>query len=187
MKINPYINLSIHHPSMHTLTTFSTIAQTSPENEYYKITPPRTWKWYWKSVVSSSAQWRCGSVYPPLRCLDHQQCLYGQQYSTPITDDLLPASMRSWPPIKMVPYTAQRGELTKLIDKDGDGRADVYRDHRFTNISGYYQYIPLVPKVFPDGSMMVTGNVALATRNGGVVKAADRTEAGPLKSMTRAR
>lgn len=57
-------------------------------------------------------------------------------------------------------YAAQRGELTKLIDKNGDGKADVYETVANLPISGHYHEYTFGPKVLPDGSMIVTGNVA---------------------------
>lgn len=57
-------------------------------------------------------------------------------------------------------YCAQRGELTKVADRNGDGRADVYETIASLPISGHYHEYTYGPKVFPDGSMIVTGNVA---------------------------
>ncbi len=57
-------------------------------------------------------------------------------------------------------YCAQRGELTKLTDKNGDGRADSYETVANLPISGHYHEYTFGPKILPDGSMIVTGNVA---------------------------
>ena len=57
-------------------------------------------------------------------------------------------------------YTAQRGELTRLRDKNGDGRADAYESVYSIPLSGHYHEYTFGPKVAPDGSMFVTGNVA---------------------------
>jgi cytochrome c551/c552 len=57
-------------------------------------------------------------------------------------------------------YCAQRGELTKLTDKNGDGRADSYETVANLPISGHYHEYTFGPKIMPDGSMIVTGNVA---------------------------
>ena len=57
-------------------------------------------------------------------------------------------------------YAAQRGELTKLIDEDGDGKADVYETVYAWPISGYYHEYSFGPEIAPDGSFFVTGNVA---------------------------
>ena len=57
-------------------------------------------------------------------------------------------------------YCAQRGELTKLTDKNGDGRADSYETVCNLPISGHYHEYTFGPKLMPDGSMIITGNVA---------------------------
>jgi cytochrome c551/c552 len=57
-------------------------------------------------------------------------------------------------------YTAQRGELTKLEDRTGDGKADVYETIYAWPLSGHYHEYSFGPKLAPDGSFFVTGNVA---------------------------
>jgi len=57
-------------------------------------------------------------------------------------------------------YTAQRGELTKLMDKNGDDKADVYETVYAWPLSGHYHEYSFGPKIAPDGSFFVTGNVA---------------------------
>ncbi|MEY4931422.1 MAG: hypothetical protein RI909_2146, partial [Bacteroidota bacterium] len=57
-------------------------------------------------------------------------------------------------------YVAQRGELTKLMDKNGDGKADVYETVYAWPLSGHYHEYSFGPKITPDGSFFVTGNVA---------------------------
>jgi cytochrome c551/c552 len=57
-------------------------------------------------------------------------------------------------------YAAQRGELTKLVDKTGDGKADVYETVFAWPLSGHYHEYSFGPKIAPDGSFFVTGNVA---------------------------
>lgn len=57
-------------------------------------------------------------------------------------------------------YVAQRGELTKLIDKNMDGKADVYETIYAWPLSGHYHEYSFGPKIAPDGSFFVTGNVA---------------------------
>src|SRR5687768_634047 len=57
-------------------------------------------------------------------------------------------------------YCAQRGELTKLIDKNMDGKADVYETVYAWPISGNYHEYSFGPKIAPDGSFFVSGNVA---------------------------
>ena len=56
-------------------------------------------------------------------------------------------------------YVAQRGELTKLIDKNGDGKAERYETVCALPISGHYHEYSFGPKIGPDGSFYVTGNV----------------------------
>jgi azurin/glucose/arabinose dehydrogenase len=57
-------------------------------------------------------------------------------------------------------YTAQRGELTRLTDSSGDGRADLYERVHAWPISGHYHEYSFGPAFLPDGHMVVTGNVA---------------------------
>ncbi|MBF9255120.1 hypothetical protein I2I11_17610 [Pontibacter sp. 172403-2] len=57
-------------------------------------------------------------------------------------------------------YCAQRGELTKLVDTDMDGKADVYETVYAWPLSGHYHEYSFGPKIAPDGSFFVTGNVA---------------------------
>ena len=57
-------------------------------------------------------------------------------------------------------YCAQRGELTKLIDTNMDGKADVYETVYAWPLSGHYHEYSFGPKIAPDGSFFVTGNVA---------------------------
>lgn len=55
---------------------------------------------------------------------------------------------------------AQRGELTKLIDKDHDGKADTYETIYAWPLSAHYHEYSFGPKIAPDGSFFVSGNVA---------------------------
>ena len=57
-------------------------------------------------------------------------------------------------------YVAQRGELTKLSDTNGDGIADDYETVYAWPLSGHYHEYSFGPKFAPDGGMFVTGNVA---------------------------
>jgi cytochrome c551/c552 len=57
-------------------------------------------------------------------------------------------------------FAAQRGELTKLIDRNGDDKADVYETIYAWQLSGHYHEYSFGPKIAPDGSFFVTGNVA---------------------------
>lgn len=57
-------------------------------------------------------------------------------------------------------FCAQRGELTKLTDEDGDGKADKYETINAWPVSGHYHEYSFGPKIAPDGSFFVSGNVA---------------------------
>lgn len=57
-------------------------------------------------------------------------------------------------------FVAQRGELTKLIDTDGDLVADVYETIYAWPLSGHYHEYSYGPKFGPDGDMYVSANVA---------------------------
>jgi cytochrome c551/c552 len=57
-------------------------------------------------------------------------------------------------------YCAQRGELTKLVDRNMDGKADLYQTVYSWPLSGHYHEYSFGPKLAPDGSFFVTGNVA---------------------------
>jgi cytochrome c551/c552 len=57
-------------------------------------------------------------------------------------------------------YIAQRGELTKLADDNGDGRADVYETVYAWPLSGHYHEYSYGPALADDGSFFVTANVA---------------------------
>ncbi len=56
-------------------------------------------------------------------------------------------------------YCAQRGELTKLIDNNKDGKAEVYETVYAWPISGNYHEYSFGPKLAPDGSFFVTLNL----------------------------
>ena len=64
-------------------------------------------------------------------------------------------------------YTAQRGELTKLADTDGDGHADSYKTIRSWPLSGHYHEYAFGPVFAPNGDMFVTLNVAFGIGNRG--------------------
>ncbi len=57
-------------------------------------------------------------------------------------------------------YCAQRGELTRLVDRNKDGKADLYQTVFSWPISGHYHEYSFGPKMAPDGSFFVSGNVA---------------------------
>lgn len=56
-------------------------------------------------------------------------------------------------------YAAQRGELTRLSDTDGDGRADLFETVFDWPVSGNYHEYSFGPVFRPDGSMVVTLNL----------------------------
>ena len=64
-------------------------------------------------------------------------------------------------------YCAQRGELTKLLDTDGDGTADVYETVYAWPLTGHYHEYSFGPKIAPDGSLFVTLNVAFGVGSDG--------------------
>ncbi|MBD0365516.1 MAG: hypothetical protein ICV53_05360, partial [Flavisolibacter sp.] len=55
-------------------------------------------------------------------------------------------------------YCAQRGELTKLVDTNMDGKADVYETVYAWPLTGNYHEYSFGPKLAPDGSFFVTLN-----------------------------
>lgn len=61
-------------------------------------------------------------------------------------------------------YCAQRGELTKLVDTNLDGKADVYETVYSWPLSGHYHEYSFGPKIAPDGSFFVTANVAFGSQ-----------------------
>lgn len=61
-------------------------------------------------------------------------------------------------------YTAQRGELTKLIDSDGDRIADVYQTIYAWPLSTHYHEYSFGPVLAPDNSFFVTANVAFGNQ-----------------------
>lgn len=56
-------------------------------------------------------------------------------------------------------YCAQRGELTKLMDTNGDGKADVIETVYAWPLSGNYHEYSFGPKLAPDGSFFVSTNL----------------------------
>lgn len=57
-------------------------------------------------------------------------------------------------------YCAQRGELTKMVDSNQDGKADIFETVFAWPLSGHYHEYSYGPKIAPDGQFFVTGNVA---------------------------
>ncbi|WP_223548938.1 auracyanin family protein [Aestuariivivens sp. NBU2969] len=60
-------------------------------------------------------------------------------------------------------YTAQRGELTKLVDTNGDRIADVYETVYAWPLSTHYHEYSFGPLLAPDNSFFVTANVAFGS------------------------
>ncbi|QEM08274.1 hypothetical protein DIU31_013530 [Mucilaginibacter rubeus] len=56
-------------------------------------------------------------------------------------------------------YVVQRGELTKLVDANMDGKADVFETIYAWPLSGNYHEYSFGPKIAPDGSFFVTLNL----------------------------
>src|SRR5688572_19693973 len=56
-------------------------------------------------------------------------------------------------------YCAQRGELTKISDKNKDGKADVFETVYAWPLSGNYHEYSYGPALAPDGSFFVTTNL----------------------------
>ncbi|MEZ4852471.1 MAG: auracyanin family protein, partial [Bacteroidia bacterium] len=56
-------------------------------------------------------------------------------------------------------YLAQRGELTRLEDKNNDGTADVYRTIYRWPLSGNYHEYSYGPLILPDGDMLLALNL----------------------------
>ncbi|MEZ4777213.1 MAG: plastocyanin/azurin family copper-binding protein [Bacteroidia bacterium] len=57
-------------------------------------------------------------------------------------------------------YLSQRGELTRLWDKNGDQVADFYESVYAWPVSGHYHEYSYGPVITDDGHMFVSGNVA---------------------------
>ncbi|MEL6850877.1 MAG: hypothetical protein AAFP92_20330, partial [Bacteroidota bacterium] len=57
-------------------------------------------------------------------------------------------------------YLAQRGELTRLSDRNGDGMADQFESVYAWPLSGHYHEYSYGPAMDEDGNMFVSGNVA---------------------------
>lgn len=59
-------------------------------------------------------------------------------------------------------YTAQRGELTRLEDSNGDNGADRYDNVHSWPLTGNYHEYSYGPMILPDGDLFVTLNLAWA-------------------------
>lgn len=67
-------------------------------------------------------------------------------------------------------YLAQRGELTRLEDTDGDGEADLYKTVFSWPLSGNYHEYSYGPKFMDNGDMIVTLNLGWQGRGVSLVK-----------------
>lgn len=61
-------------------------------------------------------------------------------------------------------YVAQRHEITRLVDTDGDDRADVFQTVGKLPISGNYHEYAFGPVLAPNGNLRVTLNVAFGAK-----------------------
>ncbi|GAB4014905.1 plastocyanin/azurin family copper-binding protein [Spirosoma koreense] len=80
----------------------------------------------------------------------------------------------------------QRGEVTKLVDKDGDGVADEYSSFYKWPLSGNYHEYSYGPLLLPDGDMVITLNLdwigygaSLAKWRGWMLKLTEKGEMTP--------
>lgn len=67
-------------------------------------------------------------------------------------------------------YLSQRGELTRLEDEDGDGKADLYKTVYSWPLSGNYHDYSYGPKFTPEGDMLVTLNLGWTGFGNSLVK-----------------
>ncbi|MBU2945819.1 sulfocyanin-like copper-binding protein [Zobellia uliginosa] len=67
-------------------------------------------------------------------------------------------------------YLAQRGELTRLTDRDNDGEADVYKTIYSWPLSGNYHDYSYGPKFLENGDMLVTLNLSWIGHGASLVK-----------------
>jgi len=67
-------------------------------------------------------------------------------------------------------YLSQRGELTRLEDKNGDGKADLYKTIYSWPLSGNYHDYSYGPKFTANGDMLVTLNLGWEGRGVSLVK-----------------
>jgi azurin len=67
-------------------------------------------------------------------------------------------------------YLSQRAELTRLEDKNGDGKADLYKTIYSWPLSGNYHEYSYGPKFLSNGDMLVTLNLGWEGRGASLVK-----------------
>ncbi|GAB3918692.1 plastocyanin/azurin family copper-binding protein [Larkinella terrae] len=89
-------------------------------------------------------------------------------------------------------YATQRGELTKMIDTDGDDEANEYQSIVKWPLSGNYHEYSYGPLFLPDGDMMITLNLdwigygaSLAKWRGWMLKVNEKGELKPYATGLR--
>ena len=89
-------------------------------------------------------------------------------------------------------YVTQRGEITRLEDTNGDGRADEYESVWVRPLSGNYHEYFYGPLFLPDGDMLVTVNLAwigygeaLSKWDGWLLRISPEGEVEPIASGLR--
>ena len=82
----------------------------------------------------------------------------------------------------------QRGEVTKLIDTDGDDVADEYQSYYKWPLSGNYHEYSYGPLLLPDGDMVITLNLgwigygaSLAKWRGWMLKLSEKGDSGKVE------
>lgn len=75
-------------------------------------------------------------------------------------------------------YCVQRGELTKLIDSNKDGRADIYETVVSWPLSGNYHEYGFGPKVDKDGNFIISLNVGFNGDKGKWYEATSKQQFG---------
>ncbi len=89
-------------------------------------------------------------------------------------------------------YCSQRGELTRLTDRNGDGKADSYESIFDWDLAGNYHEYSYGPVFTPDGDMLVTLNLGWIGRGasqsewrGWLVKITESGELTPIATGLR--
>ena len=67
-------------------------------------------------------------------------------------------------------YVAQRGELSKVTDTDGDGRADKFENIFNWDLAGNYHEYAYGPKFLPNGDMIISLNLGWIGRGASLSK-----------------
>jgi cytochrome c551/c552 len=146
------------------ISAFPSAAQESPtEEDFYKIVTPAVPEGVLLEVGglctlpngSLAVATRRGDVFVVDNPLSRQP--YFRKFATGL-HEILGLSYKEG-----ALYCAQRGELTKLVDSNGDGKADLYETVHAWPVSGHYHEYSFGPKIAPDGNFFITGNVAFGT------------------------